>query len=137
MPTASQVQNPEIISVVGGLLPVVSNEKNGLATTDMFIKSPFQTYSSIRCYRLGKAPRCLIFGGRDSNLGAYFVQTSNNILRLSDNHTISFYKDSNELVYADTGGGFNIAAITFNPASGEITPVQDFNPEEFTLISVK
>lgn len=119
---------------MGGLIGAVNSNKNGLATPSMYKSQPFQTYSSVRCYKLGLNPRCLIFGGLDSIKGIYFVATYNNILKIIDHGSnIKFYRDDDNNIYADTGTGFNIAALNFN-SSQEITSVPSFDPQNYTEV---
>lgn len=120
---------------MGGLIGAVNSDKNGLATPSMYKSQPFQVYSTARCYKLGKNPRCLIFGGRDSIKGSYFVASYDNILKILDHGSnIKFYKDDSNNIYADTVTGFNIAALNFN-GTQEIKSEPSFDPQNYTEIT--
>lgn len=120
---------------MGGLIGAVNSDKNGLATPSMYNTQPFQYYSSIRCYKLGKDPRCLIFGGRDIIKGAYFVASRNTILKILDHGSnIKFYRDDDNNIYADTVTGFNIAALNFG-GTQRITIESSFDPQNYTEIT--
>ena len=120
---------------MGGLIGAVNSGKNGLATPSMYNSQPFTTYSSTRCYKLGKNPRCLLFGGRDGVRGAYFVATGDTILKILDHDSkIKFYRDDDNNIYADTVTGFNIAALSFL-GEQRITGVPSFDPQNYTEIT--
>lgn len=124
-----------LLENVGGLIGSVNSGKNGLATPFMYNTKPYQRYSSERCYKLGKNSRCLIFGGRDSIKGAYFVASSDNILKIFDHGSnIKFYKDDSNNIYADTVTGFNIAALNFVDTES-ITVQSSFDPQDYTEIT--
>ena len=130
-----RISKADLASVVGGLIGAVNSNKNGLATPSMYNSKPFTAYSAIRCYKLGKNPRCLLFGGRDGARGAYFVATGDTILKILDHDSkIKFYRDDDNNIYADTVTGFNIAALSFL-GEQRITGVPSFDPQNYTEIT--
>ena len=125
----------ENISVVGELIGTVDSNKKGLATPSMYNFKPFVAYEGTGCYRLGKKPNCLIFGGRDSTRGAFFVDDTNNILKIVDNSSrIKFYKDEDLNIYVYTISALRIRALMFN-TNENITRMTSFDPQNYTEIT--
>ena len=132
------IQNPEIISVVGGLLPVANNTQNGLIdkTFVPLVVSDFSTPKYLRISKKQGLSFFLRYHGSGVNSNLYYISMTNSPKKtcaikkvvIIESGNILYAKENNQYIYLSKSWGSSLRSLIM-PMYGDSNIIFDFVTE--------